>query len=115
MTWLKSRRAKALFKKLEQQLAAANLTTSANLETLGMLCQAYEDYRDSLDTLNREGKTVPCNGSIKQHPAMQNLKTAYEMYCKLAAELTLTPKSAGKIDGPSSQQVNKLKEFFDGT
>ena len=78
---------KALWQRFS--LVLSENLNEATAETLGILCQAYSDWRDANETLRKEGQYI----GGKHHPAKKDRKEAYEVYTRLSCELHLTPKS----------------------
>lgn len=106
--WL-NRSAKALWRKLAQELDAAGTLTEATAETLGLLCQSYGEYRDMTSLLETEGRVITTHtGAKKPHPAAALQKASAELFTRLAAELKLTPKSKAAVKATPDDELTEF-------
>jgi P27 family predicted phage terminase small subunit len=87
--WLGSN-GKALFKKLA---ADTDLVNDQNVESLQTLCRCWDNYRDAIADLKRDGLTVVTStGNVRKHPAYDIAKTSMEGFVRLSKLLRLYEK-----------------------
>lgn len=88
-------RAAAQWRQLAPRCIAAGTLTTASLPALAVLCRALAAEALALETLEREGLTLPtAGGGRKGHPAARVLREARATAVALLADFGLAPPAA---------------------
>lgn len=104
---------KAYWNRIAPVLRDAGLFGESDTETLGMLCQAYSDYRECIERIRKEGKTVPTeNGSVKPNPLVAMMKVFADLHTRLSGEFGLTPAARSKMTLEPIDDEDPLDQFI---
>ncbi|HHX9802610.1 TPA: phage terminase small subunit P27 family [Salmonella enterica subsp. enterica] len=112
-----SKRAKYWHKRIAQELAQMGVLTGMDERALELLIEAYEEYRQHLETLEEEGytyKTTSMAGdtSIKMHPAAALKADAWKRIRSMLGEFGMTPASRSKVKVSGPGEADPLEEFL---
>lgn len=65
------------WKVLGKRLVSERKLSESNIQVLELYCEAYNDYRESLDDVERDGATcLSDKGGVYQHPAVSRKQAA---------------------------------------
>lgn len=112
-----SKRAKYWHKRVAEELAQMGVLTGMDERALELLIEAYEEYRQHLETLEDEGytyKTTSMAGdvSIKMHPAAALKADAWKRLRSMLGEFGMTPASRSKVKVSGPGETDPLEEFL---
>lgn len=88
---------------------------TTDLGVLAAYCNAWHNFRWSIDRLKRDGRVVRCgegNQSMKPHPATSLQKNAVNEMRQLAGELGLSPTARERLTGPDDDFDPEDEDYF---
>ncbi|MCH7475648.1 MAG: phage terminase small subunit P27 family [Gemmatimonadetes bacterium] len=110
--------AKKEWKRLAGELAALGLLTRADRATFAAYCQAWSDWIQLTDTLNKMGDVTytTANGYVGITPLIHTRQKAWQMMKEAATRFGLDPSSRASLDvSPLPTDVETDEDFFYGT
>ncbi|EKY6155086.1 phage terminase small subunit P27 family [Escherichia coli] len=112
-----SKRAKYWHKRVAEELAQMQVLTGMDERALELLIEAYDEYRQHIETLEEEGytyKTTSTEGapSIKMHPAAALKADAWKRIRAMLTEFGMTPASRTKVKVSGPGETDPLEEFL---
>jgi P27 family predicted phage terminase small subunit len=112
--WL-SAPAKAKWKDVARQLAAAGVLTGLDLDALAAYCEAFATWRAAAATVAAEGPTYKAdNGLVKRHPAVAIMQQAGRDLHSWGDKLGLTPAARQRLRIEPPPEGDELDELFNG-
>lgn len=116
-----SRRGKALWRRLAQDMSRKGVVTDWDLETLQAYCQAFDFAEQAAEDVNANGMRVTtpvkelADGTVvydlKKNPAFTAWREATMTMVSLAAQLGLTPAARTKLG--SAKEAESAKKGAD--
>lgn len=111
--WL-SPKAKTIFKSLREKLLDSKVLTNLDANALELLADAYHEYREARDQVEKEGRTYEGtteNGDrlIRTHPAVYIADAAWKRAQKMMSEFGLTPASRSKVSAEIDREVDEYE------
>ncbi|WP_336798228.1 phage terminase small subunit P27 family [Erwinia aphidicola] len=113
------------FKRMAEELDAVGVITLLDARALELMVEAYTEYRQHCETLDREGYTYavfseeePDEGKdreirmIKPHPAAMMKADAWKRIRAMLGEFGMTPASRTKVGVKGAAEVDPLDEFL---
>jgi P27 family predicted phage terminase small subunit len=91
--------AKVEWRRLAPQLERLGLLTTGDRATFALYCQAWADFRWSVDFLRNREKIVRSVKGLKQiHPALTYRRQSSELILRLAMEFGMTPAARAQVE-----------------
>lgn len=113
------------FKRIGEELNAIGVMTTLDGKALELLIEAYTEYRQHCETLDREGYTYAVYDEeekdegkdrsirmIKPHPASVMKSDAWKRVRAMLAEFGMTPSSRSKVGAKGPAEADPLEEFL---
>jgi len=111
--WL-DRLGRAYWRELVPTLIRNRLYGEGDETSLAMLCQAYSDYRECVEQLRKQGKTIDGKYGIKPNPLVVMAKQYAELHTRLCDHFGLTPASRSKMTLDPIEEIDPLDDFIQG-
>jgi P27 family predicted phage terminase small subunit len=110
-----SKEAKAKWRKLVPELDRLGLLTVVDGDALASYCQAWAEFQQATETLEREGRyTQNAAGTTTSHPAVLQQRTAWRALKDIGAQFGLNPAARGRLDvEPPAPEADALDIFLD--
>ncbi|MCW8884152.1 MAG: phage terminase small subunit P27 family [Motiliproteus sp.] len=112
-----SPKAKYAFKGLSELLLEMGVLTIADSKSLELLCDAYSEWRDLRDLVNKHGFTYETTNQagetmIKARPEVAMASDAFKRIRGMINEFGLSPASRTKVQTNEPQEHDQLAEFL---
>jgi P27 family predicted phage terminase small subunit len=119
-TWLKNPRARRAWRQLAADLTAQRLLTVLDPTSLGLLCDAFADYLDARDVIEREGayydSTTEGGGTItRRHPAVEDRKDAWVRTDRMLGRFGMNPVERSRVHAATAAATDPFEEFLTRT
>lgn len=103
-TWLPAE-AQAEWRRVLPILKEMGTVSAADQSIIASYCLAVADLQIASEILDRDGMTVPGEGSLRPHPACGIQRHAMHAIRILGGELGLSPMSRGRLRVPHEEPV----------
>lgn len=113
-TWMDTE-AKKKWRELAPELSRLGLLTRVDGGALSCLCQAWSEYRQATETLQRDGRylTNRETGTVKSHPAVAQQRSAWAAYQRYCGLFGLDPSSRVRLKCPGQERpADEFEDFL---
>jgi P27 family predicted phage terminase small subunit len=116
-TWLKKSRARAAWKRLAADLIAQRLLTTLDPTSLGLLCDAFADYLEAGEVIEREGAYYdsPTEGGgtiTRRHPAVEDRKDAWVRTDRMLGRFGMNPVERSRVHAATEAAADPFEQFL---
>lgn len=111
-TWLDAE-AKRKWKQLVPHLQRLGLLTVVDGDVLTAYCQAWAEFRQATETLQKKGRYISVGPSQQPHPAVAQQRSAWKAVKEFAALFGLDPSSRSRLMvHPPTDDTDDLEDFL---
>ena len=94
-------------------LVEGGIATNLDIAALGLLCEAYSDYRAAQQKLDKSGMVIKTkNGNLIQSPYLSIANRNFEKLHKMLTEFGMTPSSRARVERAGEKDSDNEWEGF---